>query len=70
MLQPGSKDRTLSLLTLDIKGQIAGQLFASNDYYLQVMNSDNDSYRTALQILENPAQYAGYLKSDAGVKKK
>ncbi|HJT73895.1 MAG TPA: S41 family peptidase, partial [Chitinophaga sp.] len=70
MLQPRSKDRTLSLLTLDIKGQIAGQLFASNDYYLQVMNSDNNSYRTALEILENPALYAGYLKSAAGVKKK
>jgi carboxyl-terminal processing protease len=49
-----NKDRVISLLSLEIKAQIANQLFAGNDYYLQVMNNDNASFKEALHLLEQP----------------
>lgn len=61
-LLQGSKDRILPLLSLEIKGQLAKQLFAGNDYYLQVLNTDNASIREALQLLEQPALMNSLLK--------
>ena len=61
-LQTAGKDRMISLLSLEIKGQLAGQLFAGNDYYLQVLNTDNASIREALQLLEQPERYTWQLK--------
>ncbi|NLR59350.1 S41 family peptidase [Chitinophaga polysaccharea] len=60
-LQPGSKNRIISLLSLELKGQLASQLFAGNDYYLQVLNTDNASFQEALQLLQQPERYAQEL---------
>jgi carboxyl-terminal processing protease len=62
-LHSGSKDRIISLLALEVKGQVANQLFGGNDYYIQVMNSDNRSLQEALHLLANPAAFAGQLKN-------
>ena len=62
LLQPGTKDRIISLLSLELKGQLATQLFAGNDYYLQVLNTDNASFQEALQLLQQPERYAQQLK--------
>jgi carboxyl-terminal processing protease len=69
-LQMAGKNRIISLLSLEIKGQLASQLFAGNDYYLQVLNTDNASIREALQLLEQPARYAQELKATAIKKEK
>jgi carboxyl-terminal processing protease len=68
-LQSGNKDRAISLLSLEMKAQIASQLFAGNDHYLQVMNNDNASFQEALQLLEQPAVYTKQLKPATDVKK-
>ena len=62
-LNGSNKDRIISLLALEIKGQIANQLFGGNDYYLRVMNNDNRSLQEALLLLANPAAFAGQLKN-------
>jgi carboxyl-terminal processing protease len=62
LLQPGNKDRTLQLLALDIKGQLASQLYGGSDLYLQVLNTDNASLREALRILAQSSLYTKYLK--------
>lgn len=69
-LNNSSKDRAISLLTLEIKAQIANQLFAGNDYYIQVINNDNASFQEALQLLAQPAAYANQLKANTPIKKK
>lgn len=69
-LQMAGKDRIISLLSLEIKGQLASQLFAGNDYYLRVLNTDNASIQEALQLLEQPARYAQQLKSPVVKKEK
>lgn len=69
-LHPSSKDRIISLLSLEIKGQVASQLFAGNDYYQQVINTDNASFQEALQLLEQPEHYAVILKKTATKKSK
>ncbi len=69
-LHTGSKDRTINLLSLEMKAHIASQLFANNDYYLRVLNSSNASFREALQLLEQPALYNQQLKPTAVANKK
>jgi carboxyl-terminal processing protease len=60
-LQSSVAARSRSLLAVEIKAQVAGQLYTGNDYYMQVLNTDNESYRTALDILSKPAVYNKYL---------
>lgn len=69
-LHTGNKDKTLGLLSLEMKAQIATQLFAGNDYYLRVLNSDNASFREALRLLEQPALYHQQLKPTAATTRK
>lgn len=69
-LLPGSKDRILPLLSLEIKGQLAAQLFAGNDYYLQVLNTDNGSFKEAMRLLEQPALMNNLLKPAPVAKEK
>lgn len=64
-LYPGSRDRIISLLSLELKGRLASQLFAGNDYYLQVINTDNASLQEALRVLEKPAAYDDLLNGAA-----
>ncbi len=60
---PGStKERILSLLSLEIKGQLASQLYAGSQFYLQVMNTGNASLDAALRLLEQSSQYNKFLK--------
>ncbi|WP_346317704.1 S41 family peptidase [Chitinophaga sp. YIM B06452] len=61
-LQPGSRNRAVQLLALDIKAQLAGQLYAGNDYLLRVLNTDNASLQEALRILAQPSLYTKHLK--------
>jgi carboxyl-terminal processing protease len=61
-LQPGSKNRAVQLLALDIKAQLASQLYAGNDYFLRVLNTDNASLQEALRILAQPSLYIKHLK--------
>jgi len=51
----------LSLLSLDLKGMLASQLFTGSDYYLQVLNTDNASFKAALQLLKQPDGVKGLL---------
>ena len=60
-LQEAGKDRMLSLLSLDLKGMLASQLFTGSDYYLQVLNTDNASFKAALQLLKQPDGVKGLL---------
>lgn len=60
-LRDAGKDRMLSLLSLDIKGLLARQLFTGSDYYLQVLNTDNTSFKAALQLLKQPDGVKGLL---------
>lgn len=60
-LDTGSKDRVTELLSLELKGRLASQLYAGNDHYLQVMNKANASLREALRILETPGGVTGVL---------
>lgn len=61
-LQPASKSRTVELLALDMKAQLASQLYAGNDYFLRVLNTDNASLQEALRILAQPSLYTKHLK--------
>ncbi|RXK83119.1 S41 family peptidase [Filimonas effusa] len=65
----GIESRTRDLLSLEIKGQVASQLFAGNNYYVQVLNADNESYRKALEILADQKLYSSYLPAPAKNKK-
>lgn len=69
-LHPSSAARSRHLLAVEIKAQIAGQLYKGNDYYTQVLNTDNESYRMALDILSKPAVYNSLLPVIATPKKK
>lgn len=60
-INKGTENRTRDLLSLEIKGQVASQLYAGNDYYVQVLNGDNESYRKALEILADQKLYSTYL---------
>lgn len=62
VLPVASKEKLLSLLSLEIKGQLASQLYTGNQYYLQVINSDNASLKAALRLLEPSSQYTKFLK--------
>lgn len=69
-LQPQTEARIKVLLSLEIKAQIASQLFSGNNYYVQVINGDNESYRKALELLASDKQYARYMAVAAGAGKK
>jgi carboxyl-terminal processing protease len=56
------KERILALLSLEIKGQLASQLYAGTQFYLQVMNIGNASLNAALRLLEQSSQYNKFLK--------
>ncbi|GGH61064.1 carboxyl-terminal processing protease [Filimonas zeae] len=60
-LQPANAARLRNLLALEIKAQVARQLYSGNTYYTQVMNSDNESYRKALEIISDANAYNNYL---------
>lgn len=57
-----NKQRLQSLLALDLKAQLASQLYSGNNYYLQVMNTDNASLKEALRLIEQSTQYSKLLK--------
>lgn len=61
-LTAADKERVLSLLSLDIKAQLASQLYSGKDHYLQVMNTSNASLKEALRILEQTTQFTKFLK--------
>jgi len=57
-----NKARLLDLLALEIKGQVASQLFTGNEFYLRVINSENKSISEAVSILDDGERYAAYLQ--------
>ncbi|RKR83690.1 S41A family C-terminal processing peptidase-3 [Mucilaginibacter gracilis] len=56
-----NKDRIFDLLALEIKAEIAAQLFSGHEYYLRVISKENTSIREAINILNNGRQYSTYL---------
>ncbi|MBS1567539.1 MAG: PDZ domain-containing protein, partial [Bacteroidetes bacterium] len=60
-LQPAVAGRSRTLLANEIKGLIANQLYKGTDYYTQVLNTDSDSYRAAVELLSTPGLYDKYL---------
>ena len=64
-------ERSRSLLAIEIKGLVANQLYKGNDYYTQVLNTDNESYRAAVELLSKPGVYNKYLPAvEKATKKK
>jgi carboxyl-terminal processing protease len=61
-LPDANKERLLALLSLEIKGQLASQLYAGSQFYLQVVNTGNASLNAALRLLEKSSQYNKFLK--------
>jgi len=60
-LQAGARARTCGLLAVEMKALMAAQLFGGNQYYIQVANTGNESFRQALDILSNDKAYGAYL---------
>lgn len=60
-MQKANEARLRSLLALEMKAQVARQLYANNLYYTQVMNTDNESVRRAMEILSDAKLYNNYL---------
>jgi carboxyl-terminal processing protease len=54
-------NRSLSLIKTQIKALVARDLFTVQEYF-QVINSVNDSYLKALEILRSPELYKQYLQ--------
>lgn len=57
-----NRDRILQMFALELKAQLASQLYAGSDHYLQVMNAGNASLKEALRILEQSSQFSKILK--------
>lgn len=62
--------RLRELLALEIKAQVASQLYSNNDFYIQVLNSDNKSFKAALEIIDDSRSYSSVLPEVPPVKKK
>ncbi len=62
------KKRLIDLLALQIKAQVAGQLYGGNEGYLRVINTENNSLQDALRLLNDTQLYNNYLegKTKAG----
>lgn len=61
VLQPSVAARSRQLLAVEMKAQLANQVYGGNDYYKQVVNADNESFKTAVAILEDVRLYNGFL---------
>ncbi|MCJ8208854.1 S41 family peptidase [Mucilaginibacter sp. RS28] len=57
-----NKKRILDLLALEIKGQVANQVYVGRENYLRVINTENDSINEALKILDSTPEYNAYLE--------
>ncbi|WP_345948938.1 S41 family peptidase [Mucilaginibacter sp. PAMB04274] len=62
---PGAKNKKqlLYLLSLEIKAQVAGQVFMGKEDYLRIINQENTSIKEALKILQDTHRYTAYLQS-------
>lgn len=60
-LAPATAAHTKALLELEIKAKVANQLYNGNQYYIQVINSENDSFRKALEIISSDKLFSSYL---------
>ncbi|MDR2627798.1 MAG: S41 family peptidase [Dysgonamonadaceae bacterium] len=55
-------DRSEALIKLQLKAIIARDVFEKNEYYTRVINDDNESFKKALMILNDPKEYEKLLK--------
>ncbi|OKS84531.1 S41 family peptidase [Mucilaginibacter polytrichastri] len=56
------KERLINLLALEIKAQIANQVYMGKENYLRIINSENNSIKEAQKILDNAQLYNAYLQ--------
>ncbi len=55
-------DRSEWLIKLQIKALVARDVFEKNEYYTRIINEDNESFKKALMILNDPKEYDRLLK--------
>lgn len=56
------KKRLIDLLALEIKGQVANQVYVGRENYLRIINTENTSIKEAQKILDNTQLYNAYLQ--------
>ncbi|BAV04694.1 carboxyl-terminal processing protease [Filimonas lacunae] len=58
-----------NMLALEIKAQLAAQLYGSNQYYLRIANTSNKSLQQAMELLSGTGRYAAILAPSPTVTK-
>lgn len=56
------RKQLLDLLALEIKGQVANQVYLGRENYLRIINTENNNIKEAQKILDNTQLYDSYLQ--------
>ncbi|MDR1120104.1 MAG: S41 family peptidase [Dysgonamonadaceae bacterium] len=54
-------NRSEALIKLQFKALIARDVFEKNEYYIRIINEDNESFKKALTLLNDPEEYEKLL---------